>query len=251
MVSRPLLLGHRGLRSRALRIRENTLAAFDLALQHGCDGFEFDVRLTADDRAVICHGARFAGITIARAACMRLQALPLLEDVLARYASRAFLDIELKVPGLESYVLKVISQFQPQRGYVVSSFLPDVLSDLRTRSQSVPLGIICETRKQLSAWRELPGEYVIAHERLLTPALITDAHAAGKKVFAWTVNKKASMIRLAKYGALRAVLDERTKPLRGAMVNGRAALVTADAVLTIQDADTVVIYGSTYKRRNR
>ena len=58
-------------------------------------------------------------------------------------------------------------------------------------------------------------------------------------------------IRLAKYGPLRAVLEERTKPLRGAMVNGRAALVTADAVLAIQDASTVVIYGSTYKRRDR
>ena len=58
-------------------------------------------------------------------------------------------------------------------------------------------------------------------------------------------------IRLAKYGPLRAVLEERTKPLRGAMVNGRAVLVTADAVLAIPDADTVVIYGSTYKRRDR
>ncbi|MGH9516779.1 MAG: glycerophosphodiester phosphodiesterase [Terriglobales bacterium] len=199
MASRPILLGHRGLRSRALRIRENTFSAFDLALQHGCDGFEFDVRLTADDRAVICHGARFAGITIARSSCMRLRALALLDDVLARYATRAFLDVELKVPGLESYVLETISKFPPKHGYVVSSFLPGVLVDLRTRSQSVPLGIICETRKQLSAWREVPVEYVIAHEGLLTPTLIADAHSAGKKVFGWTINDKASMIRLAKY----------------------------------------------------
>src|ERR1700722_5883250 len=119
----PLLLGHRGLRSRSFSVRENTIAAFDSALQHGCDGFEFDVRLTADKRAVICHGARFAGITIARAARTRLQVLPLLEAVLARYASRAFLDIELKVPGLESYLLREISKFPPQHGYVVSSFL--------------------------------------------------------------------------------------------------------------------------------
>jgi glycerophosphoryl diester phosphodiesterase len=212
MASRPLLLGHRGLRSRALRIRENTLPAFALALQHGCDGFEFDVRLTADNRAVICHGARFAGITIARAACTRLMALALLEDVLAHYASRAFLDIELKVPGLESYVLEAISKFPPQHGYVVSSFLPDVLVDLKTRSYSVPLGIICETHKQLTAWREMPVEYVIAHERLLTPTLIAEAHAAGKKVFGWTINKKASMIRLAKYG-VDGIISDKTELL--------------------------------------
>ena len=204
----PLLLGHRGLRSRSFSVRENTIAAFDLALQHGCDGFEFDVRLTADGRPVICHGRRFAGITIARAACKRLRALPLLEDVLARYASRAFLDIELKVPGIESYVLESISQFPPQRGYVISSFLPSVLVELRRRSQSVTLGIICETRKQLSAWRELPVEYVIVHERLITGALIAAVHAAGKKVFGWTINKKASMINLATRGVDGIVSDK-------------------------------------------
>ncbi len=40
---KPLLLGHRGAKSYA---PENTIEAFELALQHGCDGFEFDVRLT-------------------------------------------------------------------------------------------------------------------------------------------------------------------------------------------------------------
>jgi glycerophosphoryl diester phosphodiesterase len=203
----PLLLGHRGLRSRSLSIRENTIPAFDLALQHGCDGFEFDVRLTADNRAVICHGARFAGITIARSASERLGALPVLKDVLARYASRAFLDIELKVPGIESYVLDQISKFPPQRGYIVSSFFPEVLVNIRKRSQSVPLGIICETRKQLSGWRELQAEHVIVHERFITPALIADLHSAGKKVFGWTINKRASMVRLANSGVDGIVSD--------------------------------------------
>ena len=212
MASRPLLLGHRGLRSRSLSVRENTLATFDLALRHGCDGFEFDVRLTADSRPVICHGARFAGITIARSAFNRLRALPLLEEVLARFASRAFLDIELKVPGLESYVLTEISKFQPQRGYVISSFLPSVVVDLRKRSQSVPLGIICETRKQLSAWADLPVEYVIVHERLITDRLVADVHVAGKKVFGWTINKKASMIRLGA-GGVDGIISDKTELL--------------------------------------
>ena len=36
-----LLLGHRGARQYAT---ENSFDAFDVALEHGCDGFEFDVR---------------------------------------------------------------------------------------------------------------------------------------------------------------------------------------------------------------
>ena len=207
-MDRPLLLGHRGLRSRSFFVRENTLAAFDLALQHGCDGFEFDVRLTADNHAVICHGHRFASTTIARATAARLRVLPRLEDVVEHYAHRAFLDIELKVPGIESHVLTVISRNPPQRGYVVSSFLPNVLTDLRNLSRSVPLGIICETRKQLSIWRDLPIQYVIANQRLITTELLRDAHKVGKKIFAWTINKKTSMVRLANSGVDGIISDK-------------------------------------------
>jgi len=209
MVLRPLLLGHRGLRSRSFSVRENTVAAFDMALQHGCDGFEFDVRLSADNRAVICHGARFAGITIARAACTRLRLLPLLDSILERYASRAFLDIELKVPGIESFVLDAVLKFPPARGYVISSFLPEVLTDLRRRSESVPLGIICETAAQFSTWPGLPVQYIMAQERLITEELLAHVHAAGKRLFAWTINKKASMIRLADWG-VDGIVSDRT-----------------------------------------
>ena len=209
-MKRPLLLGHRGLRS--FSVRENTIPAFELALQHGCDGFEFDVRLTADDRAVICHGPKFAGIRIIGAAYESVRVLPTLEDVLARCAGRALLDIELKVPGIESCVLEALSKFQLTRGYVVSSFLPTVLVDLRKRSESVPLGIICETLKQLSNWRELPAEYVILHERLINPALIADLHSAGKKIFAWTINRKGSMIRLADLG-VDGIISDKTELL--------------------------------------
>ena len=166
------------------------------------------MRLTADNHAVICHGHRFASTTIAKATAGRLRVLPLLEDVLERYASRAFLDIELKVPGIESHLVNAISKFPLERGYVVSSFLPTVLINLRNLSPTVPLGIICETRKQLSIWRDLPVQYVIAHERLITPELLRDAHSDDKAVFAWTINKKASMIRLGNSGVDGIVSDK-------------------------------------------
>jgi len=60
MPIRPLLLGHRGARAEK-SIPENTLASFDCALAQGCDGFEFDVRLSADGQPVICHDTRVHG----------------------------------------------------------------------------------------------------------------------------------------------------------------------------------------------
>ncbi len=57
-------------------------------------------------------------------------------------------------------------------------------------------------------------------------------------------------LHLAKYGAQQAVTEERTKTSEGAVVEGRTALITSDpAVLTIKDPDTLILYGSTYRRK--
>jgi len=48
----PLILGHRGAR---LRAPQNTLPAFQAAIDHGADGVEFDVQLTKDGHLVIHH----------------------------------------------------------------------------------------------------------------------------------------------------------------------------------------------------
>jgi glycerophosphoryl diester phosphodiesterase len=203
---RPLLLGHRG--SRCSRTTsENTFAAFDLALEHECDGFEFDVRLTSDGVAVVCHDARFRRISISRGAASRVPELPTLEAVLDRYSARAFLDIELKVAGLEPQVHQLLSRYPPKKGVVVSSFLPKVLLELRRIDASIRLGLICGNRRQLRRWRELPIDYVIAQHTLISWRLIREAHEAEKKVFVWTVNRPAAMLRFANWGADGLITD--------------------------------------------
>lgn len=121
--SRPLLLGHRGVRG-VRSIRENTIAAFDRALADGCDGFEFDVRLTSDSETVIRHDAEVDGKPIHVLAAEQLSGLERLAAVLERYQNSAFLDIELKVPGLENLTAKLLQRFPPSHGCVVSSFFP-------------------------------------------------------------------------------------------------------------------------------
>ena len=189
----PLLLGHRG--ARATRsIPENTLASFDLALTHGCDGFEFDVRLTADGRAVICHDPKIHGVEIAEAGAADLRDLPVLDQVLARYQHKAFLDIEVKVAGLESIAIRALDARPPRRGFVVSSFLPEVLLAMRNLAPDIPLGLICETPAELVEWTRLPIQSVIPHFTLMNVDLMRELQGAGKKVLTWTVNHKERML---------------------------------------------------------
>ena len=206
-MGRPLLLGHRG--ARALKsIPENTIPSFDRALADGCDGFELDVRLTADGKAVICHDPQLLGIEIAEASTEQLRGLPLLQDVLARYEDRAFLDIELKVAGLGEIVADLLRQHSPRHGFVVSSFLPEVLRSIHAQDSAFPLGLICETQAELRRWSEVSIEYVIPQHKLATLGLIREVKEAGKKILVWTVNLAADMRRFSECGVDGIISDD-------------------------------------------
>jgi glycerophosphoryl diester phosphodiesterase len=199
-------MGHRGAGARATP-PENTIESFDAALHHGCDGFEFDVRLTGCGCPVICHDPKFAGVTISRANKDQLPGVLRLPDVLRRYA-RSFLDIELKVRALETAILVALAESPPEKGYVVSSFLPEVLKTMRLRSETIPLGLICDKASQLARWRELPVQYVILHHSLARRELLRDIRDAGKTSFIWTVNDRESMLRFAEWSVDGIISDE-------------------------------------------
>jgi glycerophosphoryl diester phosphodiesterase len=204
METRPLLLGHRGARAEK-SIPENTLASFNLALAQGCDGFEFDVRLSADGQAVICHDASIRGLEVAQCPAEKL-ALPLLQDVLTRYQGSAFLDIELKVSGLEAITADLLRD-TPAHGCVVSSFLPEVLQTLHAIDPTIPLGLICETRDQFSLWPTLPVGYVIPHHTLVQQDVVARIKEAGKKILVWTVNTPSDMQRFSVWGVDGIISD--------------------------------------------
>ncbi|MFI5059797.1 MAG: glycerophosphodiester phosphodiesterase [Candidatus Acidiferrales bacterium] len=202
----PLLLGHRGARA-SRHIPENTMASFELCLQHGCDGFEFDVRRSADGQAVICHDATLGGMKIVNTASKSLP-LPTLEAVLRQFAQRAFLDIELKVAGLEAQTLAELRKRPPQKGYVVSSFLPDVLTAIHDLDPPIPLGFLCETEDQLRGWRQTSAEWVIPQFELVDEELVRLVHVAGKRIMVWTVNRADRMREFAAWGVDAIISDE-------------------------------------------
>ena len=207
MANFPLLLGHRGARA-STGVSENTIKSFDLALQHGCAGFEFDVRLAACGTAVVCHDPNVGKMTVAKTRASKLPQLPRLDDVLQRYSERAFLDIELKVKDLESKVLGALHEHPPRQGYVASSFIPDVVMDMKARSATVSLGIICETPVQLAQWPKLPADYVIVHHSLVDRMLVQQVQSAGLKIFVWTVNDAEAMLRLAGWAVDGIISDD-------------------------------------------
>jgi glycerophosphoryl diester phosphodiesterase len=215
-----LLLGHRGCRG---KFTENTFAAFDHAIESGCDGFELDVRRTSDSIPVIWHDARLRGRFISRQVfsnlherCLIARRLPRrpaidlcqLEEVLVRYAQVGWIDIELKVRGLEAQVAGLLRRFRPTQGFVISSFRQPVLLDLHRIDPSLPLAYIFDRMPRTKVWRDLPIQYVKPSARLVTPARVRQFHAEGKKVLTWTVNHPLAMRRLTEAGVDGMIGDD-------------------------------------------
>jgi glycerophosphoryl diester phosphodiesterase len=225
-ISRPLLLGHRGARGRRFGWTashpvvpaENTIEAFHYAISKGCDGVEFDVRFTSDRRSALCHDPKYGRREIAMTEYSGLQRRPTLdrrhapmaclEDVLAGFGRTAYLDIELKVGGQEAAVVAAIKAHLPMRGFVVSSFLPEVLRRLHELDASLPLGYVCKDAEAAKQWPKLPIAVFIPQYKLVSQAVVDEVHAAGLKIFTWTVNQQRDLQRLADCGVDGLISDD-------------------------------------------
>ena len=167
---------------------------FEYALARGCDGFEFDVRVTRDARLVLRHNAWLGGYKISASLfdslCSRCgTTLPCLEDVLAAFAGRAYLDIEVKVAGGEELIVNALRR-SGHRRYLLSSFLPEVLRRLHELDPSLRLGYVCQRPTAVRLWQELPIQVFLPHYELITEKLVNEVHDRDVQVFTWTANRE-------------------------------------------------------------
>jgi glycerophosphoryl diester phosphodiesterase len=151
----PLILGHRGASAHA---PECTLAAFELALDQGADGIEFDVQLSADGWPVVIHDSHVNRTTngdgpVAKLTLAQLRALdagegqkvPTLIEVFETFGARMLYNVEIKQSGwrsrgTEAIVADCIRTHGLEKHSIVSSFNP--LSVRRARHHLSPITLI-------------------------------------------------------------------------------------------------------------
>ena len=182
-------------------------------MTHGCDGFEFDVRFTRDRRSVLHHDPRLKRRPVAHTEYCGLErrrgySLTCLDEVLTRFGASAYLDIELKVSGDEEAIVALLQAHPPQRGYVVSSFLPAVLLRLHALNPDLPLGYVCNDAQSAEMRNHLPISVFIPHYSLVTRELVDDVHDSGKQLLTWTVNEQADLLRLAAWRVDGLISDD-------------------------------------------
>jgi glycerophosphoryl diester phosphodiesterase len=222
-MARPLVIAHRG--SSGER-PENTLPAFERAVEQAADMIETDLHLSRDGVIVIHHDAELerlgvegevrdhlaselAAINAAPGAAVH-EKLPSLFDVLDGFGDRMQFNLELKVAsddshyeGIEDLVLSAVEERGLLARMLFSSFYDPVLKRLRVKSASARIALLISPRAPVAILEraaEVSAEAINPDVRLVTSELVADAHGAGLCVYPYTANDEAEMTRLLDCG---------------------------------------------------
>ena len=189
-------IGHRGAKAHA---PENTIAAFQKALDLGCDEVETDVWLMDTGALVISHDrpASAAGLLT-------------LDDVLDFCRGRMAVNVELKC-GLSDAQAALtgerVARHLRQRAdpdVYVSSFWYPALSAARAAAPAVrrafvfgaapDMAALLSQARALELWALHPEHWYVTAER------VAASHGAGLAVNTWTVNDPSEIALLAGWG---------------------------------------------------
>ena len=235
----PVVIAHRGFRS---KYPENTLIAFDAAIQAGAPMIELDVTLSKDRKIVVIHDdtvnrttngtGNVKALTLAELknldagtwfdTAFQDERLPTLEEVVDMAVGRAAINIEIKQSAYESddppdsiekQVMDLILEKNIGDAVLVSSFEKEILFRMRKLSPHIPVSFLTEvpyddgilsTLKQIGAYSWNPDFRTVLH------AHIQKIRYAGFRVMPFTINSETVAKKLMEAGISGFFTDDPT-----------------------------------------
>jgi glycerophosphoryl diester phosphodiesterase len=210
-----LRLAHRGDWRHA---PENTIPALTAALAvPGCDGVEFDVRISADGVPVLAHDETLERVfgrsdRVDRRTARELEeaGIPSLADALAAVPHRFAIDVDLK--GLHDRA--VVEVLASGRGPglvngVVSSFVPETIERIGGLAPAWPrwLNAYVMSPEKIRQAAELGCQAISVDFHEIDAGSLAAARAAGLEVAAWTVRRRTTYGRLQRAGVIAACVE--------------------------------------------
>jgi len=233
---RPILFAHRGDSAHA---PENTLPAFQQALQKGADGVELDAKLTADGHVIVIHDATVDRTTDGKGkvASFTLEAMrkldagkrfnekfagtkvPLLEEVFEIVGKDKMINIELtnyystSHDGLVLKICELIKRHNNQGQILFSSFFASNLKIAAQALPEIPRGLLA-MKGVLGLWARsfgfMFGDYQALHPYITSTSReqIQRAHRLNRRVHVWTVNTPEQILQLKDWGVDGIITDD-------------------------------------------
>lgn len=228
-----LICAHRGASAYA---PENTLEAFQLAVDHRADAVELDVQLTRDGHLLVAHDEKIDRVSDGTGfiASLTLDQIkkhvfnkphPAWEGALAPTLQEVYellkptgmiINVELKnsvnpYPGMEQKVLELTAKMGMEDKVVYSSFNHLSMQLLKRLNPAAPCGLLYASvliepwhyAKQAGMDALHPPYQHVLHLK----DYCSEAHAQGQKVNVWTVNNDRDMLQVLHSGCDMMITD--------------------------------------------
>ncbi len=221
----PWFIAHRGYRA---KYPENTLVAFQAALEAGVQMIELDVVLSRDRKPVVIHDATLERTTNGAGAVgdhtlaqlKQLDAggwfhprfageqLPELYEVLDLADDRVFINIEIKPHAYEPHhppdaverqIIELIDKRKVMDRVLLSSFDLSLLQHLATLKHAPALGMISRNPADLQTLENCQQLNVVSwhpNHQILTPEQVKTMHAHDIRVFPYNADTVEEIARV-------------------------------------------------------
>ena len=225
----PIVIAHRGY---SAKYPENTMVAFQAALDAEVEMIELDVTLSRDRSLVVIHDDTLDRTTSGRGEVSRyslgeLRALdagswfdsrfadeqiPTFEGVLDLVKGRTRVNIEIKSSAYEDHhpvdavgirVAELVRKKKMQGDVIISSFQWQILEDVGRIREAPSIGLLSKDRVDRAAVAECRRFNAFSwnqNQRKCEPEGVAMMHEAGVYVFAYTVNSIERFHELAAMG---------------------------------------------------
>lgn len=229
-------VAHRGASAYA---PENTIAAFDKAVEMKADYIEIDVQRSKDGKLVVIHDTTVDRTTdgsgkVGNLTFKELRNLdagswkgeqftgaqiPTFDEILDRYHGKIGILIELKspelYPGIEENVagkLKERNLDKPQNEkIIVQSFNHNSMKKMNELLPKVPVGVLtsssADTTEQALQEFSTYADYFNPSYGIVTPDLVNQVHSLGMKIGSWTARSQEAADFLLDVGVDAIITD--------------------------------------------
>ena len=224
----PIVTAHRGYSSAA---PENTLAAFQAAIDSGSERAELDVQMTKDGVVMVTHDTSLRRCTGLNANIYDLtydevrqlsagrwygmrfasEKIPTLEEVLDLCKGKIQLNVEIKpnaaTPELETKTVQLLLEKGFAQDCVITSQSYETLCRVKELAPEIPTGYILALG--VGSCYDLPdADFFSIESTFITSGMVKQIHLRGKTVSAWTINREQDAASLLKLGVDDLITDK-------------------------------------------
>ena len=221
------VMAHRGASTEA---PENTMAAFQKAIDDMADYIELDVQLTNNGEVIVMHDSNAYRTTGVDANIVNMtykevktldagswfsdeyvgENVPSLKEVLELTQGKIKLNIELKPAdngtALAKNTVRLIEKYNMVNDCVITSFSESALKAVKTYNQEIKVGYILSAA--YGDFYDMKNvDFFSVNAAFLSKRTIDAIHNSGKQVYAWTVNNKEAIKNLTNKGVDGIITD--------------------------------------------